>query len=61
IVYNTLGKQVKTLVQDVKKTGVHKVIWNGKDEFDNYVSNGCYFIKMQAERFRCIKKLLMIK
>ncbi|MCU0645637.1 MAG: hypothetical protein MUC94_15445, partial [bacterium] len=61
VIYNTRGEQVRVLVHDVVKPGIHKVIWNGKDDSGRPVSNGCYFLKMKAEDFHCMKKLLIIK
>lgn len=61
VIYNTQGAQVKALVRDIVKPGVHQVIWDGTNDLGGAVSNGCYFIKMKAKDFQCVKKLLIIK
>lgn len=61
VIYNTQGAQVKALVHDVVKPGVYQVIWDGTNDLGGAVSNGCYFVKMKAKDFQCMKKLLIIK
>ncbi|MCF8260516.1 MAG: hypothetical protein K9J12_07060 [Melioribacteraceae bacterium] len=41
---------VKTIIQNVTQVaGEHFEIWNGRDEFGNYVTNGVYFYRVDTE------------
>jgi hypothetical protein len=51
IVYDVLGRQVKTLVNEVQHAGEHFVQWNGTDSFGTSVSSGVYFVRMTAGDF----------
>jgi hypothetical protein len=55
-VYDVLGNEVATLVNEDKPTGSYKV------EFDaSNLSSGIYFYKIQAENFIETKKMLLLK
>ncbi|MBN2410050.1 S8 family serine peptidase [candidate division KSB1 bacterium] len=43
-VYNTLGQQVRTLVDNEMSAGQHRVIWNGVDDYGRLVGSGLYFL-----------------
>ena len=64
-VYNLRGQLVKTLINEVKETGDHSVIWNGRDNSNKSVSSGVYFYKMVSEgsigRYTSTKKMILMK
>jgi photosystem II stability/assembly factor-like uncharacterized protein len=55
-VYNSLGEEVATLVNEIKSPGRYKVEFNGKD-----LSSGIYFYLLNTEKFSQSKKMIMIK
>jgi len=55
-VYNISGKEVTSLVNDYKKAGFYKVIFNASG-----LSSGVYFYKMQAGNFTQTKQMVLIK
>jgi photosystem II stability/assembly factor-like uncharacterized protein len=55
-VYNILGKELTTLVNEEKSAGNYSVKFNGKQ-----LSSGIYFYKMQAGNFVETKKLVLMK
>jgi hypothetical protein len=55
-VYNILGQEVKTLVNEVKKVGCYEVEFNGSK-----LPSGIYFYRIQAGAFTETKKLLLIR
>ena len=55
-VYDILGKEIATLVNEVKNTGSYIVEFNGSN-----LSSGTYFYRMQAGDFVSIKKMMFIK
>jgi len=55
-VFNALGKQVATLVNEEKSAGNYKIDFNAEN-----LSSGIYFYKMQANEFIQTKKMLLLK
>lgn len=55
-VYDMLGKEVKTLVNEVKSAGNYTVDFNGSQ-----LTSGVYFYKIQSNGFTDIKKMTLIK
>jgi len=60
-IYNIKGQKVKSLIDGNYKKGDHSVIWNGKDNFGNYVSSGVYLYKMSCQEYEKIRKMIMMK
>ncbi len=55
-VYDVLGREVKTLVNEVKKIGRHEV------QFDaSGLASGVYFFRIKAGTFVSMKKMLVLK
>jgi photosystem II stability/assembly factor-like uncharacterized protein/sugar lactone lactonase YvrE len=55
-IYNSLGQEVKTLVNDVQSPGKYQVTFSSSN-----IASGMYFYKIQAEGFNSIKKMLLLK
>jgi hypothetical protein len=55
-VYDILGREVATLVNEVKHPGTYTVQWNA-----NSVASGVYFYRLHAGSFVDVKKLLLLK
>ena len=47
-VYNTLGQEVRTLVDEVKEPGYYTVTWDGRDSFGQIVPSGIYFYRLSV-------------
>ena len=60
-IYDILGREVKTLVNQEQNNGTYEVNWNGDNEFGNKVSTGVYFYKIDAGTYSDVKKMLLIK
>ncbi|MBL6964588.1 MAG: T9SS type A sorting domain-containing protein [Bacteroidetes bacterium] len=61
LIYDLLGREVRTLVNGNLKPGFHKVIWNGTDTFGKQVATGMYFTVMQSGNFRDVRKMVLLK
>jgi photosystem II stability/assembly factor-like uncharacterized protein len=55
-VYDILGKEVATLVNEKQKPGTYEVTFDG-----NNLSSGIYFYKLQVGHFVQVKKMVLIK
>jgi hypothetical protein len=60
-IYDILGREIKTLVNQDQTSGVYEVIWNADDELGNKVSTGVYFYRIDAGEFVQTKKMMLIK
>ena len=54
--YDVLGSEVVTLVNEVKLPGVYRAQWDGR----NYPS-GVYTYRMQADGFTSVRKMLLLR
>jgi len=61
-IYNIKGQRIKTLTKDEFAKGTHSIIWSGDDEFNNPVSSGIYFYKLNVNgKTELVKKCLLLK
>lgn len=60
-IYDLLGREVKTLVNEIKTQGRYQVVWNGDNASGVPVASGLYIYRMQAGDFIATHKMLMIK
>jgi photosystem II stability/assembly factor-like uncharacterized protein len=56
IVYDVLGREIATLVNEEKPAGTYEVTWNAADQ-----PSGVYFYQLKAGSFSATKKLLLLK
>ena len=45
-IYNMLGQHIKTLLNEKQSSGLHKIIWDGSNEFGIRVANGMYIYRV---------------
>ncbi len=60
-VYNVLGQNVRTLVNEFKDANAHTAVWNGMDDAGNVVSSGVYFYRIQTGDYSDIRKMVLMK
>jgi len=60
-VYDILGREVKTLVDEYQAPGIRSILWDGTDDNGLSLSSGVYFYKLIASEFVISKKLVIIK
>lgn len=60
-VFNILGQPVRTLIDTRFEPGVHKIVWNGKNDQDLDVVSGIYFVRMKSASFKQVKQVLLLK
>ena len=61
IVYDILGRKVKTLFNEEKSAGYHTIEWNGLSDANTSVATGVYFVRMSSEKFTAVRKMMMMK
>lgn len=60
-IYNALGQEVQTLVQEFRDAGNHAVVWNGRDALGRQVASGVYFYRLEADGFQQARRMMMLK
>ncbi|MBL7961554.1 T9SS type A sorting domain-containing protein, partial [bacterium] len=60
-IYNTLGQEIRTLVNEVKPAGFHKLVWDGRNNNGQSISSGLYIYRLQTDRFVKSHKMILLK
>ncbi|MCX6834049.1 MAG: T9SS type A sorting domain-containing protein, partial [candidate division Zixibacteria bacterium] len=60
-IYNVIGQQVVTLINDEYPAGVHQVIWNGMDGEGRAVASGVYLYRLTAAGNVMTRKMMLLK
>ena len=61
IIYDMLGRQVRTLLNQTQDAGFKSVIWDATNDYGKPVSAGVYLYKIQAGEFVQTKKMVLLK
>ncbi len=61
VVYNVLGQEVQTLVDETRDAGQHQVMWNGRDDGGSRVASGLYLYRLEAGDYVETRKMMMLK
>ncbi len=60
-IYNILGQNVQTLVNEVLTPGSYTMEWDATDLIGNPVASGIYFYELRSKNFVSRKKMLLIR
>ena len=60
-IFNVLGKEVRTLVDEVMEPGVYTATWDGCDESGKEVGSGVYLYRLEVGSIIEAKKLTLLK
>ncbi|UCE06458.1 MAG: CotH kinase family protein [bacterium] len=60
-IFNTLGEEVKVLIDKNLPAGIYKMIWSGTDKNGIKTSSGIYFCKLETNSFQQVKKMILIQ
>ncbi|MFC2084234.1 M20/M25/M40 family metallo-hydrolase [Bacteroidota bacterium] len=60
-IYNIIGEEIRTLLNEYKKPGYYRVNWNGYDNKGKEVSTGIYFYKLNAGSFSKSQKMILLR
>jgi len=60
-VFNLLGQNVATLLDEEKLPGYYKAIWDGKDNHGLPLSSGLYFYRIKTKNYSNTKKMILIR
>ena len=60
-IYDVSGRRVRTLVDREARPGRHVATWNGRSDDGTMIASGIYFCEMEADGFRNVRKMLLLK
>ena len=60
-IYDLLGRQVKTLVNQVQNAGFNSIQWNATNDYGEPVSAGIYLYQIQAGTFYQTRKMVLLR
>ena len=60
-IFNLLGQEVRTLVDERKEAGYHSTLWDGRDEAGNPVASGIYLYRLRAGEYLSCRKMVLLK
>ena len=60
-VYNLLGDQVVSLIDEMQLAGLYEVIWHGEDDFGHMVGSGIYFYEIKAGNYVKTHKMMLLQ
>ena len=68
-IFNLQGQKVAALVKCYRQAGIHKIIWNGKDESGRQVASGVYLYQLKignhqfnlGSGFLTVRKMLLLR
>jgi hypothetical protein len=55
-IFDIVGRKIQTLVDETKSAGIYRVQFDGST-----LVSGVYFISMQSDNFRSVRKMMLIK
>ena len=61
VVYNVLGQEITTLVEEYEAAGMHTVSWDSKDQRGKDVPAGVYLYRFETDQFTDTKRMLLLK
>jgi len=61
MIFSVDGKRVATLVNGQQTSGLHEVVWLGRDDHGKSVATGTYFYQIKAGPYSQVKKMTLIK
>jgi len=60
-IYDMLGREVKTLINQIQDAGYKSVIWDATNDYGKTVSAGIYLYQIQAGEYISTKKMVLLK
>jgi flagellar hook assembly protein FlgD len=61
MIYDILGREVKTLINSIQDPGYKSIQWNATNNAGQPISAGVYLYRIEAGEFRQTKKMVLLK
>ncbi len=60
-IYNLKGQLIRSLVNSSKESGLHSILWDGRDIDGKSCSDGVYYVRMQAGGTSSTRKMVLLR
>ncbi|MBU0490207.1 metallophosphoesterase [bacterium] len=61
-IYDMLGREIRTLVNEQQTIGYKQILWDGKDNNGRLVCTGCYIYQLKTDKgYTKVLKMLLLK
>lgn len=60
-VFDVSGRRVAMLEDGVRRAGAHQVVWCGRDDAGRTVPSGAYYVRLETDRGRDTRKVMLLK
>jgi len=60
-IYDLLGNEVKTLIDQEQSSGYKRIVWDGTNKYGRKVSAGVYIYQIQTDDFIATRKMVLVK
>ncbi|OVE79465.1 hypothetical protein BVY01_02455 [bacterium I07] len=60
-IFNLVGQKIRTLVDEQKQAGLYSILWDGRNDSGQLVSNGIYIYRMSSGKYTRIMKCVFMK
>lgn len=60
-IYNLLGEEIRTLVNEVQSAGNYTVQWDGRDDTGRAVPSGIYLVTLESGNFKQSHRMTLLK
>ena len=61
VIYDVLGRRVRTLVEGALSPGQYSYVWNGLDDVGSPVASGLYLYRLQVDDHTATRSMTLIK
>jgi len=61
VVYNLMGQKIRILADEQQNAGYHNVVWDGRNDSGNHVTSGVYLVRMEADNFIAVRKMILVR
>jgi flagellar hook assembly protein FlgD len=61
VIYDLMGREVTTLINNEQNAGYHNILWNGLNQGGRAVSAGIYFCRLSGNNYNQTIKMLLLK
>jgi sugar lactone lactonase YvrE len=61
VIYNLLGQQVRVLEEGDRPAGMHRRVWDGRDDYGRELASGVYFYRLVSQGWVETRRMLLLK
>ena len=60
-IYNVMGQEIRTLVNEDKEAGYYNIHWDGRDQLGDRVPSSVYIYRLKTNSLVFSKRMILIK